>query len=207
MKPKEYSYYNVDIGFFPRCVKLCFNDTQFQDILRDQKITDQNITALQTGVAETHYFDTGKKGIIVVVFNLDDMHDSVDEMVATIAHETVHIIERISDYIGEEEIFTEETRAYLSESIVRQLFKACVMEKEKNAGKTHRKILQKLSGESGGSDVQVDKHSDGSTRQDSVPKQKSALGGTKGKVRPTLSKTVSRIPPTRKAGVHGNGSV
>ena len=207
MNIKKYNYYNIDVGFFPRCVKLCFNNQQFQEILKDQKLDSQSITALEMGVAEVHYIGEGKKGIIIAVFNLDDMKDSIEEMLATIAHETVHIIERISDYIDEEEIFTEETRAYLTESIVRQIFKACVIEKEKHVRKTFGKILEKLSGESGRPDVQMDKHSNRSARQDSIPKQKSASSRTKGKVRPTVSKTVSRIPTTGKPRVHGNGAI
>jgi hypothetical protein len=203
MKPKEYSYYNIDIGFFPRCVKLCFNNDQFQDILCDQKLTGHSITALEIGVAETHYIGDGKKGIIVVVFNLDDM-TSFDEMIATIAHETVHIIERISDYIEEEEMFSEETRAYLTESIVRQIFKACIIEKENHVGKTPRAILQKIGRKIGGSDVQVDQHGDGGARQDSIPKRKGAPRRTKSKDRKTISKADTSVPPTRKTRLHRN---
>jgi hypothetical protein len=193
MPVKKYNYYNVDLGFFPRCVKLCFNNEQFQDILRDQKLESQAITALEMGVAEVHYIGEGKKGIIIAVFNLDDMKDSIEEMIATIAHETVHIIERISDYIEEEEMFTEETRAYLTESIVRQIFKACVIEKEKHARKTLGTILQKLSGESGGSKLQVDQHSDGGARSNSVPKKKNPSRRTKGTNRKAIPKTTSSI--------------
>jgi hypothetical protein len=206
MKPKEYSYYNIDVGFFPRCVKLCFNNDQFQEILQDQKMTGHAVTALEVGVAETHYIGEGKKGIIVAVFNIDDM-TSLDEMIATIAHETVHIIERISNYIEEEEMFSEETRAYLTESIVRQIFKACIIERENHARKTPRAILQKIGRKIGGSDVQVDKHGDGGARQDSVPKRESAPRGAKGKVGKTIAKTDNNISAPRKTRVRGHGNI
>ena len=201
---KKYSYYNVDLGFFPRCVKLCFNDEQFQEILIDQKMTNVDIKALQLGVAEVHYIGEGKKGVIIAVFNLDDMKDSVEEMVATIAHETVHIIERLSEYIEEEEILTEETRAYLTESIVRQIFKACVIEKEKHVGKTLGTVLENLGGKIRGLKLQMDKHSDRRTRQNRIPKGESIPSGTKGKVRPTISKTITRVQPTGKTRIQSN---
>ena len=207
MNIKKYNYYNIDVGFFPRCVKLCFNNQQFQEILKDQKLDSQSITALEMGVAEVHYIGEGKKGIIIAVFNLDDMKDSIEEMLATIAHETVHIIERISDYIDEEEIFTEETRAYLTESIVRQIFKACVIEKEKHVRKTFGKIFQKLSGESGGSDVQMDKHSNGRARSNRVSKQASSPSRVKSAERETVAAPNNSVPPTRKTRLHSNGSV
>lgn len=195
MKPKEYSYYNVDVGFFPRCVKLCFNTQQFKDILRDQKLDDYTFDPLSLGVAETHYIynEKTKKGVIIAIFNLDEMKDSIDEMVSTIVHEAVHVVERIGDYISEEEEFSEETRAYLTESIVRQIFKACVIEKGNYVRKTSGEILQTRSGKSGGIELQVDKHSDGGARQNRVPKRKSPSSRTKSKDRKIISKTNNRI--------------
>ena len=170
-------------------------------------MTDLDIKALQLGVAEVHYIGEGKKGIIIAVFNLDEMKDSVEEMVATISHETVHIIERISDYIEEEEVFTEETRAYLTESIVRQIFKACVIEKEKHARKTLGKIFQKFSGESGGPDVQMDKHSNRRARSNRVSKQASSPSRVKSAERQTVAASDNSVSPTRKTRLHSNGSV
>lgn len=193
MKTKKYSYYNIDLGFFPRCVKLCFTDDQFQDALRDQKIPSNGIKALDYGLAETHLISDGQKQVIIVVFNLKELSNGLDELVGAIAHETVHVIDRISEYIGDESEFSSETRAYLTETIVKQIFKACVIEKENHARKTSREILQAGDRESGRADFQMDKHSDGRAGQDSVPQQQSASGGTKGKVRPTISKTVNHI--------------
>ena len=130
MKTKKYSYYNIDLGFFPRCVKLCFTDDQFQDALRDQKIPSNGIKALDYGLAETHLISDGQKQVIIVVFNLKELSNGLDELVGAIAHETVHVIDRISEYIGDESEFSSETRAYLTETIVKQIFKACVIEKE-----------------------------------------------------------------------------
>jgi len=207
MKTKKYSYYNVDLGFFPKCVKLCFNDEQFQDILKDQKLDNVNARALEMGVAEVHHIGEGKKSVIIAVFNLDDMKDSVEEMMATIAHETVHIIERISDYIEEEEILTEETRAYLTESIVRQIFKACVIEKEKHVGKTLGTVLKNLGGKIRGLKLQMDKHRNRRARQNRLSKGKGVSGGAKSKDGETVTKTDSGIPIVRKTRVHRNGDI
>jgi len=171
MKTKKYSYYNIDLGFFPRCVKLCFTDDQFQDALRDQKIPSNGIKALDYGLAETHLISDGQKQVIIVVFNLKELSNGLDELVGAIAHETVHVIDRISEYIGDESEFSSETRAYLTEPIVKQIFKACVIEKENHARKTYRKLFQAGDQESGRTDVQMDKHSDGGARQNSNPEK------------------------------------
>ena len=151
------------------------------------------IKALDYGLAETHLISDGQKQVIIVVFNLKELSNGLDELVGAIAHETVHVIDRISEYIGDESEFSSETKAYLTETIVKQIFKACVIEKENHARKTCREILQTGDRESGRADFQMDKHSDGRAGQDSVPQQQSASGGAKGKVRPTISKTVNHI--------------
>ena len=67
---KKWPYYHVDCGHFPVQIKLCFSNLDFQRILLDHDIT-LKATALDEGVAETHYLSDGKVGIVVLVFDLE----------------------------------------------------------------------------------------------------------------------------------------
>ena len=167
MKPKKYDYYKLDVGFYPDVMKLCFNDKVFQQILKDHSIT-LKASALDTGCAETHQIGDGKSGIIILVFNLAEIGDTTAEVFDTIAHESSHAIDHLADFIGEEDGISGETRAYLTGSLVRQIFKIYENEKEKNARKANRKVSDKTGKGKRGSDVQVDLQRDGGARSDSV---------------------------------------
>ena len=58
--PKNWGYYHVDCGHFPSQIKLCFSNEMFQQVLRDHGITEK-ATALDEGIAETHYLTDGKR--------------------------------------------------------------------------------------------------------------------------------------------------
>jgi hypothetical protein len=167
MKPKKYDYYKLDVGFYPDVMKLCFEDKVFQQILKDHSIT-LKASALDTGCAETHQIGDGKSGIIILVFNLAEIGDTTAEIFDTIAHEASHAIDHLAEFIGEEDGIGGETRAYLTGSLVRQIFKIYEHEKEKNARKTNRKVSDKTGKGKRGSDVQVDLKRDGGARSDSV---------------------------------------
>jgi hypothetical protein len=167
MKPKKYDYYKLDVGFYPDVMKLCFDDTVFQQILKDHSIT-LKASALDTGCAETHQIGDGKSGIIILVFNLAEIGDTTAEVFDTIAHESSHAIDHLAEFIGEEDGISGETRAYLTGSLVRQIFKIYENEKEKNARKANRKVSDKTGKGKRGSDVQVDLKRDGGARSDSV---------------------------------------
>lgn len=173
MKPKKYDYYKLDVGFYPDVMKLCFDDTVFQQILKDHGIT-LKASALDTGCAETHQIGDGKQGIIILVFNLAEIGETVPEKFDTIAHEVSHAIDHLAEFIGEEDGIGGETRAYLTGSLVKQIFKIYEHEKEKNARKTNRKVSDKTGKGKRGSDVQVDLKRDGGAGQDSIPKRESA---------------------------------
>ena len=170
IKKKNYDYYKLDVGFYPDVMKLCFDDKVFQQILKDHNIT-LKASALDTGVAETHQIGDGKQGIIILAFNLKEMGDTLAECVDTISHEVSHAVDHLAEFIGEEDGIRGETRAYLTGSLVKQVFKIYEHEKEKHARKTSGKVPSKKGKGSGRPDVQVDQHSLGSTGQDSVPKR------------------------------------
>ena len=176
MKPKKYDYYKLDVGFYPDVMKLCFNDKVFQQILKDHSIT-LKASALDTGCAETHQIGDGKQGIIILVFNLAEIGETVPEKFDTIAHEVSHAIDHLADFIGEEDGISGETRAYLTGSLVKQIFKIYEHEKEKNARKANRKVSDKTGKGKRGSDVQVDLKRDGRTGQDSFSKRESPPRG------------------------------
>lgn len=173
MKPKKkYDYYKLDVGFYPDVMKLCFDDKVFQQILIDHKIT-LKASALDTGCAETHQIGDGKQGIIILVFNIAEIGDSTAEVFDTIGHEVSHAIDHLAEFIGEEDGIGGETRAYLTGSLVKQIYKIYEHEKEKNARKASREISKQKSKRIGRTQLQMDQLSNGSTGQNSVP-----LGGS-----------------------------
>ena len=178
MKPKKYDYYKLNVGFYPDVMKLCFDDKVFQQILIDHKIT-LKASALDTGCAETHQIGDGKQGIIILVFNPSEIGDTVPDIFDTIAHEVSHAIDHLAEFIGEEEGIGGETRAYLTGSLVKQIYKIYEHEKEKNARKASRKVSDKTGQGKRGSDVQVDLKRDGSSGSHSVPEQQGAPSGIK----------------------------
>ncbi len=176
MKPKKYDYYKLDVGFYPDVMKLCFDDKVFQQILKDHSIT-LKASALDTGVAETHQIGDGKQGIIILAFNITEIGDTTPEVFDTIAHEVSHSIDHLAEFIGEEDGISGETRAYLTGSLVKQIFKIYEHEKEKNARKASRKVSDKKGQRKQGTQLQVDKLSDGGAGSNSVSKREGIPSG------------------------------
>ena len=175
---KKFDYYHVDCGHFPAQIKLCFSNEVFQKVLKDHDITAK-ATALDEGIAETHYLSDGKMAVIVLVFDLAECDGGDAVLAGVVAHEATHCVCRVFDHIGEEpDEIGEESRAYLTEHIVKQIWKGIELEKEKDARKRDRKLSKQESKGKQGSDVQVDKHSDGSAGQDSNTQQQDSSSGT-----------------------------
>ena len=175
---KKWPYYHVDCGHFPVQIKLCFSDQDFQMILKDHGIQTK-ATALDEGVAETHYITDGKQGIIILVFDLLECDDNSYNLAGVVAHEATHCVCRVFEHIGEDqENIGEESRAYLTEHIVKQIWKAIEVEKEKNVRERDRAISKQANKRKKRSDVQVDQHSDGSARQDSNSGPPNQTSGT-----------------------------
>jgi hypothetical protein len=147
------TYFHVDVGFFPVPVKMCFTPKAFSKVLKDHGITaPPEMAPLELGIAETHSFASTKEAIVVVVFNLAECVDNAALLASVVAHEATHVISRVLDHIGEEpEDFGEESRAYLTEWLVRQMFTACLVEVGKIAKRKENraKAGQKSKGEGG----------------------------------------------------------
>ena len=185
---KKYDYYKLDVGFYPDVMKLCFDDKVFQQILIDHKIT-LKASALDTGCAETHQIGDGKQGIIILVFNLNEIGDTTAEVFDTIGHEVSHAIDHLAEFIGEEDGIGGETRAYLTGSLVKQIFKIYEHEKEKNARKTSRKVSSKKGKRIGGPVVQVDLNSEWGPGSFSIVESEGSLRGTEDNNGPPESET------------------
>lgn len=179
MKPKKkYDYYKLDVGFYPDVMKLCFDDKVFQQILKDHNIT-LKASALDTGCAETHQIGDGKQGIIILVFNITEIGDTTPEVFDTIAHEVSHSIDHLAEFIGEDDGISGETRAYLTGSLVKQIFKIYEHEKEKRARKTSRVLPKQKSQGNGGPVLQVDQLNQRGSGQNSFFEQQSTPSGVK----------------------------
>lgn len=195
---KKWPYYHVDCGHFPVQIKLCFSNDDFQRILADHDIKAK-ATALDEGVAETHYLSDGKVGIVVMVFDLDECEDDEPaNLVGVVAHEATHCVCRVFEHIGEEvENIGEESRAYLTEHVVKQIWKGIEMEKEKRAREADRAVSKQKGKRSKRTDIQVDKHSDGSTGQDSNTQQQDLLGGAENSYGGTIGAPKVGLQATR----------
>lgn len=186
---KKWGYYHVDCGHFPAEIKLCFSNEMFQQVLQDHGINTK-ATALDEGIAECHYLTDGKIGVIVLVFDLKECIDEDPAYLAgVVAHEATHCVCRVFEHIGEEpDEIGEESRAYLTEHIVKQITTGIRMEMEKIAGKTNRTVSKQKSKGKRRVEPKVDQHSDGSAGPNSLPKQKDISGGAKNKRRRVIRK-------------------
>ena len=195
------AYFHVDVGFFPVPVKMCFTSQAFYKVLKDHGITAQpEMAPLELGIAETHSFSTTKEAIVVVVCNLIECVDNAALLASVVAHEATHVVARVLEHIGEDvEDFGEESRAYLTEWLVRQMFTACLVEVAKIAKRKENrtKVSKKSEGE-GWPVPEVGKPvDDGGAGQASVlqqPSDPSGVEGPKGKTK-------------RKTGVDDQGVV
>jgi hypothetical protein len=176
--PKKFNYYHVDAGHFKVQIKLCFDQLEFQKILQDHDIKAKT-TALDAGIAETHYLSDGREGIIILVFDLAECDENPAYLAGVIAHEATHCVCRIFEHIGEEvEDIGEESRAYLTEHIVMQLTQAVITEKEKHAGKGNRAAPKQKGKGTGRAKLQVDLNDNGGPGPDSYIQGPAVVCGT-----------------------------
>jgi len=194
------AYFHVDVGFFPVPVKMCFTSQAFYKVLKDHGIAAQpEMAPLELGIAETHSFSTTKEAIVIVVFNLVECVDNAALLASVVAHEATHVVARVLEHIGEDvEDFGEESRAYLTEWLVRQMFTACLVEVAKIAKRKENRTKTGKKGQGeGGPLPEVGKPiDDGGAGQASVlqgPDNPSGVERPKGRTK-------------RKAGVHTQGA-
>jgi hypothetical protein len=194
------TYFHVDVGFFPVPVKMCFTSQAFYKVLKDHGITAQpDMAPLELGIAETHSFSTNKEAIVIVVFNLVECVDNAALLASVVAHEATHVVSRVLEHIGEDvEDFGEESRAYLTEWLVRQMFTACLVEVAKIAKRKENRTKTGKKGQGEGGPVpEVGKPVDnGSAGQASDLQGQDNSGGVEGPKGGTK----------RKTGVHAQGT-
>ena len=175
---KSYKYYSVDAGHFKVQVKLCFDKKEFKNILDDHNIQSK-AEALETGIAETHYFAQGAHGVIVLVFDLKECDESPAYLAGCIAHEATHCVCRIFEHIGEDVgDIGEESRAYLTEHIVAQLTQAIIVEKEKRVREASRKFFKQKGKGAKGTELQVDQLGQWGAGPDSYIQGPAVVSGT-----------------------------
>jgi len=199
IKKKKYSYYQIDPGCYPNIFKLCFNKDQYNEIIEDHKIKDP-LGPLEVGCAETHILEINSNTkMIVLIFDLDYIvdHFGIEGLAGTVAHEVSHAIDHLAEYIGEESNLTGgETRAYLTEHFVNQIFKASILERQKNDRKGLGEKIKKGSGIKGWSNIQMDFNSLWSAGQNSLFKKERVVRGDEDKVWGDIPKTGTRIQDT-----------
>lgn len=203
--PKNWGYYHVDCGHFPSQIKLCFSNETFQRVLRDHGITEK-ATALDEGIAETHYLTDGKHAVIIMAFDLAECVEEDPAFLAgVIAHEATHCVCRIFEHIGEapDEI-GEESRAYLTEHIVKQITTGINMEIQKNVRKEHRTASKQKSKGAGRSESKVDQHDNGSPRSDCVSQKTDPPGRAKNKNRRAVKKAAVSVRSISRVRASGN---
>lgn len=188
------SIYNIDAGFFPTPIDVCFSSKDFFKILKKYGVPDYmnpEIAPLQHGMAETYAFSNQGASFVIVIFGVEYIAHDVSEMAGIVAHETIHVVERIFEHIGEDEGVGEETRAYLMQHLVEQIYQACVTEIHKYAKrKSNRKTSDQVGEGKEGvvSEVGESKH-DGGTGSDSLVQRSDPLSGNKRSARKAISTT------------------
>jgi hypothetical protein len=199
-KPK---YYSVDTGFFPQIVYLCFSDEALQQIFDENKLS-VNIRAFECGEAETHTIHTHVGDLIIMVFDLSNYEFEEDDTVWTgvISHEVSHAVEKLGHFIGEDNI-AGETRAYLTQSFVEQVYKASLIERKESARKRDRSLFNKKHKTAEWPMSEMDLNDHGSTGPDSAPPKLPTVRRAKNSKGSDQSETEDSISTTRTARVSG----
>jgi hypothetical protein len=181
MTTKKRQYYVATTGFFDHKIKICFNEQGFQEALKDAKITAKH-SALDLGVAESHIItqDGTQNTLLAIVFDLDKMqeYDSL-EKIGIIVHECVHTVTHVFEHVGEDEAKVgDETRAYFTENLFKQVFAAFATEEDKRARKASGSKVNKANKGPQGSVVQMDQHGERSSGQNYHPSGENISGRT-----------------------------
>lgn len=202
------SYVTIDCGFFPTNIKLCFDKKAFHKILKDHDVKlAEDPRPLSIGVAETHNFNNifNNESLIIVIFDLVACDTFASSVAGTVAHEANHVIERILEHIGEDhDDFGEESRSYLLQYLVEQMFEACAQEIKNAKRKEDRAATGKKGQGVGGPVLEVDKPGDNGSAGPIGDLQGADLsGGTQGSKGGAISKAKVRDFPTRPASRKG----
>lgn len=160
-------YFDIDIGMYPTHVKLCFDEKGFAAILKDFEVPDSMVTTpLMGSIAETHTVIKAGLCLVILIIDINARADDAASLAGTVAHETCHVVDSILEHIGEpKDEFGPESRAYLTQHIVEQVFYQCIVECVNAERKRVRAETRKKSKGEGRPVSQVDKSGDnGSSR-------------------------------------------
>ena len=149
---KPYRVFKVPI--FPANIYVCLDEASFKQMLKDKNVP-QKIEYLEGGaMAEVHSTPTADgRTLISLILDLN----AIEDLDATLVHESVHLVYRIFEYISEETP-GEEIRAYLTEYIFTEIKKVL---NEPDIRKRHRKILEQKNQAVIGALIQMAEHNNG----------------------------------------------
>ena len=181
---KLYRVFKVPI--FPANIYVCLDKAGFNQLIKDKNVP-QKLEYLEGGaMAEVHSTPLlDGRTLISLVLDLG----VIDDLDATLVHESVHLVYRIFEYINEETP-GEEIRAYLTEYIFTEIKKIL---DEPNIRKRHRKILDKKNEAVIGALLQMAELGDGGAGSDSDSKRKDYVRRTQNTNGKTITKTSPRI--------------
>lgn len=170
MKKKPYYVFKVPI--FPANIHVCLDEAAFKQLLKDKNVP-QKIEYLEGGaMAEVHSTPTADgRTLLSLILDLN----MIDDLDCTVVHESVHLVYRVFEYINEETP-GEETRAYLTEYIFKEVKKIL---NEPDIRKRYRKVLDQKNQAVVGALLQMAELGDGSAGSVSDPKPKDTVRRTK----------------------------
>ena len=183
---KKKPYFVIKVPIFPANLHVVFDEPAFRQMLKDKNVP-QKIEYLENGaMAETHSIPTADgRTVIALILDLK----AIDNLDATLVHESVHLVYRIFEYICEETP-GEECRAYLTEYIYNEIKKVI---NEPSARKRHRKVLSETGEKVLGALLQMAVDHHGSAGSDSDLKSKDPIRGTQdsdGKIKPKARSSI-----------------
>jgi len=181
---KLYRVFKVPI--FPANIYVCLDKAAFNQLLKDKNVP-QKLEYLEGGaMAEVHSTPLlDGRTLISLILDLG----TIDDVDATVVHESVHLVYRIFEYINEETP-GEEIRAYLTEYIFTEIKKIL---NEPNIRKRYRKILDQKNQAVIGALLQMAELGDGGAGPNSDSKRKSYVRGTKNTDGKVITKTNPRV--------------
>jgi hypothetical protein len=179
-------YYVFKVPIFPANIHVCLDEASFKQMLKDKNVP-QKIEYLEGGaMAEVHSTPTADgRTLISLILDLN----AIEDLDATLVHESVHLVYRIFEYISEETP-GEEIRAYLTEYIFIEIKKIL---NEPDARKRYRKILEQKNQAVIGALIQMAEHGNGGAGSHSDPKPKDTVRRTKDSDRKIITKTNPRV--------------
>lgn len=171
---------------FPANIHVCLDEISFKQALKDKNVV-QKVEIMENGaMAETHSVPTADgRTFIGLLLDLN----AIDDLDATLVHESVHLVYRIFEYMCEETP-GEETRAYLTEYVYKEIRRAL---DEPSVRKRHREILDKKNQTVIGALIQMAEQRDGSAGSDSNSQPKNPIRRTKNTDRKTVTKARAGI--------------